>query len=287
MIRAGRPTARSAAAVVLAALALALSGCLLVPGKFRSSLDIRKDGHFTYTYAGEIHVLALSRLARMAQDADEAFKARPCLGSDSGEERACTAEEAAAQKREWEEERARTADRRKRENEQVKAFLGGIDPDDPRAAEEFAQRLRRQAGWRKVAYKGDGLYDVDVVISGTLGHDFAFPTIERMAANDFVVVSVRADRTVRIDAPGFGPAQGGAPLRGMMEMGAIFGGKQDGASGPRFPAIDGTFTLRTDGTILANNTDEGPRANPAGSLLEWVVTPRSTAAPMALVRLGG
>ena len=31
-----------------------LSACLLTPGKFDSSLNIRKDGTFTFTYRGEV-----------------------------------------------------------------------------------------------------------------------------------------------------------------------------------------------------------------------------------------
>jgi hypothetical protein len=49
--------------------------------------------------------------------------------------------------------------------------------------------------------------------------------------------------------------------------------------------MDGVFRIVTDGEILANNTDEGPRAGTGGKILEWRVTTRTRAAPMALVRL--
>jgi hypothetical protein len=49
-----------------AAAALALSACIVAPGKFVSTFDLRKDGTFTFSYDGEIHLLALSRLAEMA-----------------------------------------------------------------------------------------------------------------------------------------------------------------------------------------------------------------------------
>ena len=52
------------------------------------------------------------------------------------------------------------------------------------------------------------------------------------------------------------------------------------------PTIDGTLTLTTDGTILANNTDDGPAADPAGKRLVWKINARNPAAPMALVQLG-
>ena len=55
---------------------------------------------------------------------------------------------------------------------------------------------------------------------------------------------------------------------------------------PAMPTLDGTFRIVTDGNILANNTDEGPRAVPGGQALEWRITPRTPAAPTALIDLG-
>ena len=56
---------RTIAAAALLTLGLALSACLLTPGRFTSALDLRKDGRFTFTYTGEIHEHALSKLAQM------------------------------------------------------------------------------------------------------------------------------------------------------------------------------------------------------------------------------
>ena len=269
---------------VLAVLTLALSACLLAPGKFTSDLDIRKDGTFAFSYVGEIHMLALSKLAEMGDKADEAFKPTPCYKEDGFEERPCTAQETAKQKKEWQDAREQSANNRKRESESMKAMLGGIDPGNPRAAEELAQRLRRQAGWRRVEYKGDGLFNVDFAISGRLDHDFVFPTIERFPmANSFVLIAVRQDGTVRVDATGFGPATGGAPYRGLLQMGLMEHKPPSPASSPVSP--DGIFTLRTDGAVLANNTDEGPQPDPKGQKLQWAVNARTPAAPTALVRL--
>ena len=55
---------------------------------------------------------------------------------------------------------------------------------------------------------------------------------------------------------------------------------------PNLPQADGKLILTTDGTILANNTDEGPKTDPAGKRLEWIISPREKAGPMALVQLG-
>lgn len=267
---------------VLLALALAVSACLLMPGRFASDLDIRKDGTFRFSYVGEIHMLALSKLA--ADGKPEPFKPSPCYDDDGSAERPCTPVETAQQKKDWDESQKQSAENRKRDAESMKAFMGGIDPSNPKAAEELAQRLRRQAGWRKVVYKGDGVFDVDFAIQGRLDHDFVFPTIERFPmANSFVLIAARQDGTVRIDAAGFGPASSGEPYRGMMQMGAIGGEEKAGADG--VPEIDGRFAIRTDGQILANNTDEGPQTDPAGQRLDWAVNLRTPAAPTALIKL--
>lgn len=273
-------------AAVLVALSLLLSACLLMPGKFTSDLDIRKDGRFSFRYTGEMYFLPLNEMAGKDQ-ADRRFEPSPCYKDDGTmEERACTSDEIARQKEDWQSEQARAAENRKQEAKSAAAFLGGIDPSDPRSAEELARRLRAQAGWRKVVYKGDGLFDVDFAISGRLDHDFVFPTMERFPmANAFVQLSLRQDGTVRIDAPGYGPSPGGTPFGGMMQMAAA--ADKDGSSkAPSTPAIDGSFTISTDGRILANNTEEGPQADAAGQRLKWTVSPRSGSAPMALIRLG-
>lgn len=269
-----------AGGVLLALLSLMLAACMLAPGKFTSSLDIRKDGRFTFTYTGEIHMLALSKLANDGS-ADKPFEPEKCYKEDGLEERPCTKEDIAGQKTTWQEERDRSAEKRRQDAESMKAFLGGIDPSNPRAAEELAQRLRRQAGWQRVTYKGDGLFDVHFAITGRLDHDFTFPTIERFPmANAFVQIGLRNDGTVRVDAPGFAAASTGGPYRGMMQG---LAGKESG--GPPFPDVDGSFVIRTDGAVLANNTDEGPQPDPASQALTWAVNLRAPAAPTALIRL--
>ena len=135
---------------VLAVLALAVSACFLMPGKFTSDLDIRKNRTFTFTYVGEIQMIALSKMAQ--QGKPQPFKASPCYKEDNGEERPCTKDELRQQQDDWEQSAKASAESRKRDAESMKGLLGGVDPSDPKAAEEIAQRLRRQAGWRKVTY---------------------------------------------------------------------------------------------------------------------------------------
>ena len=278
---------RRTAAAVAAVLALALGGCLLSPGKFASTLDLRKGGAFTYTYDGEIHLLALSKLAQMDAKTDDEFVAESCYDDDFND-RECTADELAEQRRTWED----GAEERKRKKEQdaeaAKALLGGIDPYDPAAADELAARLRRQAGWKRVENKGDGLFDVSFALTGKIDYDFHFPTMEGFpVSNFFVAITRRADGTVRVNAPGFAPQGSGNPLQGM--MGAMGGVPMPGEGGeraePMLPKIDGTFTITTDGEILANNTDEGPAVVANGKSLGWTISVRTKAAPTALIKI--
>ena len=263
--------------ILLALFSLLLSACLFAPGKFTSTLDLRKDGQFSFAYSGEIHMLALSKMAEDANKSPDTFTPETCYKDDGFDERPCTDEDIARQKQTWQDDQARSTEKRRQDAQSMRAILGGIDPSSPKAAEELAARLRRQAGWNRVDYKGDGLFDVDFAITGRLDHDFTFPTIERFPmANAFVQIARRNDGTVRVDAPGFAPASGGEPFRAMM-------GAKD--STPTTPQVDGLFTIRTDGTILANNTDEGPQADPAGQKLDWAVNLRTPAAPTALIKL--
>ena len=84
------------AAAMLSAITLALAGCILTPGKFTSALDVRKDGKFTYSYNGEIHLLALTRLAEMggSAEANAPFEAESCHDDDY-KEKICSDEELA------------------------------------------------------------------------------------------------------------------------------------------------------------------------------------------------
>lgn len=282
---------RVAAAMAFAvAASLALAGCIISPGTFAATLDLRRDGRFTFSYNGQIYLLALSELTEMSNQAESSddFGATPCWDDDFNE-RECTEEEIAEQRETWEagaEERKAKAER---EAEAMRQFLGGIDPADPEAAEELATRLRRQEGWKRVDYRGDGLFEVEFSISSTIGHDFVFPTFERFPmVNSFVVANARQGGTVRVEAPGFASQSGGSSFPGMVTGLAAVGSASSGTENPLkgIPEMDGTFRIVTDGQVLANNTDEGPRVAPEGQVLEWQVNKRTAAAPMALIKLG-
>lgn len=275
------------AAATATLLAMVLTGCMLSAGKFASTLDLRRDGRFTYSYSGEIYLLGLSKLVEMGRksDGNGTFEAAPCYNDDAdAAERDCTKDELAQQKEDWDAAAKRRAEKDKREGEMMRAMLGGIDPADPKAADELAARLRKQAGWRSVEYKGDGLFVVDFTLSGMVDHDFTFPTIERFPmANAFVTINRRSDGTLRIDAPGFGRGANGDPLRSFAMLAAM-GEKQEDV--PQLPELNGTFTLTTDATILANNTEDGPKTDQGAQRLDWTITPRTTVVPTALIKLG-
>ena len=53
---------------------------------------------------------------------------------------------------------------------------------------------------------------------------------------------------------------------------------------PDLPAMEGTFTIRTTGEILANNTDEGASRDGSIRVLSWKVDASTQNTPTALVR---
>lgn len=281
----------AAAATFAAAGALVLSACIVSPGTFDATLDLRSDGRFTFSYEGQIYLLALSRLAEMSAPGADEFAETPCHDDDSFEERPCTEAELAEQRRNWEEQAEARKQQAEKEGEQMRQLLGGIDPADPAAAEELAARLRRQEGWRKVEYRGDGLFEVEFSLSSRFGHDFTFPTLERFPmSNAFVIANVRQGNSVRIEAPGFAAPGGGSPFQGLasgMANALPAETAEDREPAAPVPEMAGTFRIVTDGRIMANNTDEGPSDSAAGQVLEWKVNARTQSPPMALVQLGG
>lgn len=297
---------RLRAAALLGGFALALSGCFMSPGKFTSELALTGPDSFTFSYDGEIFFLGLSKLALMGAASEEAFTPSECFNEETYEPRECTQDDLDAQRAEWDAGAAERAAKAKKDAEMMKTIMGGIDPTDPKATEEMVRLLERQKGWNRVVHKGDGLFEVSYAVTGTLGHDFMFPTIEGFpATNPFVQMILRDGGQARINAPAFMFQNGDNPLGAMMGgMGSLAGlaamGAADqagnDASGeaapaiPGVPVLDGTFTIRTMAgmRILANNTDEGAATAPGGGeMLRWTISPRTTQAPTALIAAGG
>lgn len=281
---------RIGATALLAGLSMILTGCFLSPGKFTSELVLMEDNRFTFTYEGEIFFLGLADLAEAA--GGEEFEPYGCFDDEKGADRECTEEELAEQRAQWEEMQAQRAAEQAEQAEQMAAMMGGIDPNDPEASKALAEMLLRQEGWERVEDKGDGLFDVTYSVSGELSHDFIFPVIEDFPlSNPFVQIFLRDGDVVRVNAPGFSANGSGSPMGGMMsELGGLGGlgaamGQSGGSGGemPDIPVVEGTFTIITNGDIRANNTDEGPSTTASGETLQWEISPRTTAAPTALI----
>ncbi|MCR2832943.1 hypothetical protein [Parerythrobacter lacustris] len=290
--------ARHFGIVALTVASLALSSCILLPGKFASTLDLRSDGTFTFTYDGQMLFLPMSEEFASEEPGDtpvdeaaiEAGWEPSCFDEETYEQRDCTEEEKAERIRQDEELRAEIARSEKERNEQMIRLLAGIDPKDPEAGNKFAAQLERQAGWESVVYRGNGVFDVKYRITSRIDHDFAFPSIEGMNfIPPFVQINRRDSGAVRINAPGYS-AQ--AITNGLSPAFLLFG-QSMGASDPMagkgdddmMQFIDGSFVVTTDGEILANNTDEGPVARGSDKSLEWKINSHASQAPTALIRI--
>ena len=217
---------RIAAALTAAAMLLVLAGCMVLPGRFTSDLALRKDGTFTFHYKGEIILAALAqgaKGAKMEEATAEPFEQQPCTDPTTDETHDCSAAEIAQQRAKWNDEQKERKAAKAEENAQnrkmMQSMMGGIDPDDPKAAEAFAQRLARQQGFTSVVSKGGGKFEVDYSISGRLDHDFTFPTIERLPmVMPFVTAIRRSDGSVRVDAPAFSTAAANPVMPGLGAM---------------------------------------------------------------------
>ena len=282
---------RGVMVLVAAGAAMLLAACFVLPGKFAATLDLRKDGHFTYTYKGQIVILGLTKLAEMAmaQKPKAEFSPATCYKKDDVTERTCTAAETAQQKSDWDAQQLAAATRDAKDKAMIIKALGGVDPTDPKSAAEIAARLSGQAGFKSVIYKGNGLYDVDYSIAGLLTYDYAFPTIERMPqVLPFIVLNRRANGEVRIDSPLMQQAAMSMPGGNAAQIFTqMIGGKDGKKPGEMndFPVVDGHFTLITDGVILSNNTEHGAKAVAGGKQLDWDINFMTAISPMALIGL--
>jgi hypothetical protein len=255
-------------AIVLAAPFLLL-GCLLTPGKFTSSLDIARDGKFAFKYQGEI-ILLTNKSVMDQMGSEPEFKAS--CQDDEGADRECSEAEVAEQRRAYDEEQAARKQREAKESAEMATVMGGIDPNNEATMDEFAARLQREAGWKKVVHRGGGVFDVDYEIAGNLDRDFLFPIFPRF---DFIVpivtVTRRDDNAILVRAPALGSSGGASGASGPMSGG---GSK-----------AEGVFTLTTGAAVSTNNSEEGPVSEGGKQRIEWRVTPLNRTAPEALLRL--
>lgn len=220
-----------------------------------------------------------------AAAADAAAEAAIEMEDADFEERECTTTEVAEQKKEWDEQQAR----RKKEKEQAKKMfamlLGGVDPEDPKTIERFTKEVERLASWDKVEHKGKGVFYIEYSTKGQLADDFAFPIIPRYAlGNPMVYISRWDNGRVRIEAPTFHNDPDMSMLA-LMGAGGMMPGMGMKSKDVEPLEVKGTFTIRTDTQILANNSEEGPSDSGGLQVLTWEIGPRTYGPPMALLKL--
>ena len=222
-------------------LPLLLSGCLLVPGKFVSDLTINADRSFSFAYKGQ--VIASDPSENMSPD-------EPLKADATPEEKAAAAEKAR--------EKVAKAKEREEKNRAI------------------AAALTKEYGYRSVVYRGNGLFDVDYAVKGTLTTNFTYPfNTDAEVMMPFIAIEVRKDGTVRVRAPGFGMAPGqGGPAGGAMPM----------MSDPSDKA-EGTFTLTTNAEIVAQNQEDGAKTVGANKVIAWTVGKIKKDAPSAVLRM--
>jgi len=242
---------------------LLLTGCLWGPGRFASDLTVRKDGTFTLDYRGEMVI-------QLPPDAtSEPWSEAKAKCSDEGKDRACTKAEIAEQKGAYDKKLKDSA-------EMAKLFgLPGLDDASNRA---FAAKLMKFAGWRSVAYRGSGVFDVDYHFDGRATQDFLFPALpDNDLIIPFIAIRRRSDGTVLVTAPAL--TGGAGPLAARIPDAA------DAGKGGPVSRAEGRFIVNTDGEILTNNSEEGPEPRASGSRLQWDVNASSKKIPETLIRL--
>jgi hypothetical protein len=259
--------------IALALLApLVLVGCAFSPGKFTSSLTILADRSFTFSYQGE--VIAIDIAGEMAKGMGDAFKD---AGKESEEgEKEGVSDTAFLRAASWQDEDC-AAEPNQSDCADVPA---GNETQADDAAEKKAKQeakfraigeaLTKEAGYRSVAYKGDGVFLVDYRISGKLTHGFMWPfNVDAEVIFPFVILELRGKDGVRVKAPAFGDNDSPAQGKGV-----------DGRA-----RLDGSFTLVTDGEIVSQNNEDGATSAGGRRTVTWKATPLSKDAPMAVVRI--
>lgn len=238
-------TAMERSAGMLASLLL-LSACLVTPGRFESSLDIRADRSFSFAYKGEILASDMGKNGMMpGNEAPE----------DSAAEAGPTMLQIADVQQDFSESAAKGSDA------QMQAM---------------AVALSKEKGFRAARYLGERKFEIDYAISGQLTHAFLFPfNIDAQIVLPFVAVEMRGADRVRVKAPGFSNGFD----KSQSPMGA--GGPGEEAT----KALNGTFTLTTNAVIVSQNQEEGAQSTPQGQRIVWTVTPLTSEAPMATLRM--
>ncbi|HEX7857497.1 MAG TPA: hypothetical protein VF503_27770 [Sphingobium sp.] len=236
-------------------LLLPLSSCYLAPGKFTSTLDIRKDRSFTFTYVGEV-----------IAPPDSDFLSDKKADGDSGEDKPPQANGTSLLKIASPDDKA--ADKlAKPETAATRTKM-----------EALAQTLSKEYGFRSVRYLGNAHFTVDYAISSKLTHAFIFPfNVDGEIIIPFIAIELRGADRVRMKAPGYAADEDKAG--GMSGLGSPTGKSPSSE-------LNGTFTLTTDAEIISQNQENGTTTLPDGrKRIVWTATPQTKDAPLASLKL--
>lgn len=222
---------------------LVVAACLFAPGKFESTLTIHADRSFTYSYKGEVVAIDLTGMMNKAIGGMAAAFANNASesGDDSALDNMMAAEDTPEEKAKKEAE-----------------------------YREIAVKLKNEAGYRDVQYRGEGVFWVDYEISGVLTHNFVFPYNQDTGmALPFLGIELRGKDMVRFKAPGFSSDSEN-------DEGGM------GSSEEALKRLDGTFTLITDAEVVSSN---GTAASVGGQRTMWKVNTSTSEAPAAELRV--
>ena len=242
-----------ARALLALAAPLLLTGCLLTPGKFASTLRINADRSFDFAYKGEVIAMDPGKDLKqgMTEGTDED-------GADGDGEQGAAVETPIA----WAADHAKNVDKQ--------PAAPAESEDDERKYRAMAEALSREQGYRSVEYVGQGKFLIDYAISGRLDRSFVYPyNIDAEIIFPFIAIEVRNNNTVRVKAPAFGKESSDDAVPGRSEAAS---------------QLDGSFTLDTDAEIVSQNNEDGATQNGARRVIRWKATPLSKSAPMAVLR---
>ena len=239
---------------------LLLTSCILTPAKFVSTLDVRADRSFTFTYVGEVQLAktrggGLGGLHGDDQSWDKDDEQKPTLFKSAYVNGLPHAR--------------RIADAKDFSDSQ----------DEASQMKTLADALSKEYGFRSVRYIGNRKLAIDYMVTGKLTYTFVFPFHpDADVLLPFIAIELRGKDKVRIKAPGYANQQNMAA-----SMGGLAGLPADSDASS---ALDGTFTLTTNAMVVSQNQEDGAQDQPGGGKkIVWKANPQTKEAPMAVLQL--
>ncbi|WOE76302.1 hypothetical protein [Alterisphingorhabdus coralli] len=194
------------------------------------------------------------------------YKGRECTDAELAEKRA--------------EHDRRNAERLAEHEQRLKVLssvFGGAVPGNDESMEKLAQKLEAYEGWNSVRYQGDDVFLVDYSVEGQVSSGFLFPQFPDTALNmPFVQIIPVKDGKYEIIAPAFG---GSGTVATLSKLDRSY---RRGLDEQAMLVPSGTFTIRTNGEVLANNNDQGRVRENGSNVIRWNVT-EGLESPRALI----